>query len=79
MHYYFDKENYNNKNYTIKKSFSVTIFRKYISQYNLYLQSSDIQNLKVDDIRKLKINLQKTPILIMKNDLSFLMILNCST
>ncbi len=63
MHYYFDKENYDFKNYTIKKvsSFSKQ-FLQNIFPNILYLQGSDTHNLRIEDIRKLKINLQKTPL-----------------
>lgn len=63
MHYYFDKQNYDFKNYTIKNvsSFS-NQFLQNIFPNILYLHSSDIHNLRIEDIRKLKINLQKTPL-----------------
>ena len=70
MHYYFDKENYDLNNFTIKKKSSFSDqFLQNLYPNILYLQGSDINNLKIEDIRKLKINLQKTPL---NNDKRFI-------
>ena len=70
MHYYFDKENYDLNNCTIKKKSSFSDqFLQNLYPNILYLQGSDINNLKIEDIRKLKINLQKTPL---NNDRRFI-------
>lgn len=63
MHFYFDKANYDLDNYTINQK---SIFNKQFIQNLfpniLYLQGSNLQNLKIDDIRILKNKLQKTSI-----------------
>ena len=64
MHYYFDKDNYSEKeNIILKKNnfFKQNLSNTFPNIY--YLNGSDFKNIKIEDIRNLKNNLLKTPIL----------------
>ncbi len=64
MHYYFDKDNYSEKeNIILKKNnfFKQNLSNTFPNIY--YLNGSDFKNVKIEDIRNLKNNLLKTPIL----------------
>ncbi len=61
MHYYFNKDNYDEKNYLIIKENNI------FNQINenlypgiIYLDGSKLKNIKIDDIRNLKKDLLKT-------------------
>lgn len=64
MHYYYDKENYNQENLSICGD---TIFHKNFKDGtfpNIYfLDINNFKNIKVDDVRKLKQNLLKTSVI----------------
>ena len=64
MHYYFDKDNYSEKeNIILKKNnfFKQNLSNTFPNIY--YLNGSDFKNIKIEDIRNLKNNLLKKPIL----------------
>ncbi len=64
MHYYYDRENYNQENLSISEN---TIFHKNFKNdtfQNIYfLDINNFKNIKVDEIRKLKQNLLKTSVI----------------
>ena len=64
MHYYYDKENYNQENLSISEN---TIFHKNFKNdtfQNIYfLDINNFKNIKVDEVRKLKQNFLKTPVI----------------
>ena len=64
MHYYFDRNHYDDKNFNIldNTSFSSQNETNLFSNI-IYLGSSNFGNIKIDDIRLLKDTLSKTPIL----------------
>ena len=61
MHYYFNKNNYNEKNYLIIKENNIF---KQINENSypgiIYLDGSKLKNIKIDDIRNLRKDLLKT-------------------
>ena len=63
LHYIFDKVNYNLESYEIK---SITAFYSQflnnIYSNIIYLSGSDFKNIKIEDIRNLKIKISKTSI-----------------
>jgi len=64
MHYYFDKENYDKKQFKILDSNS-SFKKQYLNNVFpniIYLNSLIFSNVKVEEIRNLKANLLKTPI-----------------
>ena len=63
MHFYFDKKNYNEKNFTISKKdiFHNQLIKNIFSNI-LYINSSSYKNVKIDDMRKLKLDLLKPPL-----------------
>lgn len=63
MFSYFDQKNYDLKNFKILESSS--FYKKILQNIFpniIYLQGSDFKNIKIEDIRKLKYDLQKSPI-----------------
>ncbi len=63
MHYYYDRQNYDQKNMIIqKKSIFNTQFKENLFHNIIYLNGSIFQNTKIEDIRKLKNDLLKTTI-----------------
>lgn len=63
MFSYFDQKNYDLKNFKILESSS--FYKKILQNIFpniIYLQGSDFKNIKIEDIRKLKNDLQKSPI-----------------
>ena len=63
MFSYFDQKNYDLKNFKILESSN--IYKKILQNIFpniIYLQGSDFKNIKIEDIRKLKNDLQKSPI-----------------
>ena len=64
MHYYYDKENYNQENLSISEN---TIFHKNFKNdmfQNIYfLDINNFKNIKVDEVRKLKQNFLKTSVI----------------
>ncbi len=63
MHFYFDKKNYSEKNFTISKKdiFHNQLIKNIFSNI-LHINSSFYKNVKIDDIRKLKLDLLKPPL-----------------
>ena len=63
MHYYFDRENYDiKKKIILSKGKFHFQFLENIHSNIFYLDGSNYQSVKIEDIRKLKDNLQKTPL-----------------
>lgn len=63
MHYYFDKDNYDDINFSFKKD--TPFFHQNLNNLYpnlIYLEGLAFKNIKTDDIRKLKILLLKKPI-----------------
>ncbi|MEC7143579.1 MAG: AAA family ATPase, partial [Pseudomonadota bacterium] len=72
MHYYFDKKNYNeNENTFTNKSTFFNQFVENLFPNILYLNGSDNRNAKIDDIRSIINNLNKSPI---NNDKRFIIL-----
>ena len=72
MHYYFDKKTYNeNENTFANESFFLNQFIENLFPNILYLNGSDYRNVKVDDIRKIINDLNKSPI---KKDKRFIIL-----
>ena len=72
MHYYFDKKTYNeNENTFASESFFLNQFIENLFPNILYLNGSDYRNVKVDDIRKIINDLNKSPI---KKDKRFIIL-----
>lgn len=64
MHYYFDKENYDEKDFRIidDKSLFKNMYNNNLFPNIFYLNSSNFSKVRIDDIRILKENLLKTSI-----------------
>ena len=63
MHFFFDKNNYNENEFSININSSFNLqFKKNLHPNIIYLEGSDFKGAKIDDIRTLKNNLSKTPI-----------------
>lgn len=63
MHFYFDKDNYNEKNNTIlKKGFFSSQYKENLFPNINYLPGSAYKNVTIEDVRNLKNKLSKTPI-----------------
>ena len=63
LHFYFDKKNYDEKNKSIKINSSFHLqFRENVFSNIIYLDGSNFNSTKIDDIRILKKNLSKTPL-----------------
>ena len=72
MHYYFDKKTYNeNENTFASESFFLNQFIENLFPNILYLNGSDYKNVRIDDIRKIINDLNKTPI---KKDKRFIIL-----
>ena len=72
MHYYFDKKNYNvNENIFANESFFLNQFIENLFPNILYLNGSDYRNVRIDDIRKIINDLNKSPI---KKDKRFIIL-----
>ena len=72
MHYYFDKKTYNeNENTFASESFFLNQFIENLFPNILYLNGSDYRNVRIDDIRKIINDLNKSPI---KNDKRFIIL-----
>ena len=71
MHYYFDRNNYDENNFTFQKSKFHNQYLNNIFPNIVYLTGSDFKNVKVDDVRILKKNLNKSSIL---NDKRFIIL-----
>ena len=72
MHYYFDKKTYNeNENKFTSESFFLNQFIENLFPNILYLNGSDYRNVRVDDIRKIINDLNKSPI---KKDKRFIIL-----
>ena len=72
MHYYFDKKNYNeNENTFANESFFLNQFIENLFPNILYLNGSDYRNVRIDDIRKIINDLNKSPI---KKDKRFIIL-----
>ena len=64
MHYYFDKKTYNeNENTFASESFFLNQFIENLFPNILYLNGSDYRNVRIDDIRKIINDLNKSPII----------------
>ena len=64
MHYYFDKKTYNeNENTFTSESFFLNQFIENLFPNILYLNGSDYRNVRIDDIRKIINELNKSPII----------------
>ena len=64
MHFYFDKLNYDEKKNTFKKKNSFYIqFSENLFPNIFHLEGENFKNVKIDDIRKLKKDLQKTSLI----------------
>ena len=64
LHYYYDKENYNDENNIIdSKSVFHNQFINNLFPNIIYLSDNNFVNMKIDEIRKLKQDLLKTPII----------------
>ena len=64
MHYYFDKKTYNeNENTFANESFFLNQFIENLFPNILYLNGSDYRNVRIDDIRKIINELNKSPII----------------
>ncbi len=63
MHFFFDKNNYNENEFSININSSFNLqFKKNLHPNIIYLEGSDFKGAKIDDIRTLKNNLSKAPI-----------------
>ena len=72
MHYYFDKKNYNEtENTFVNESFFLNQFIENLFPNILYLNGSDYRNVRIDDIRKIINDLNKSPI---KKDKRFIIL-----
>ena len=72
MHYYFDKKTYNeNENTFASESFFLNQFIENLFPNILYLNGSDYRNVRIDDIRKIINDLNKSPI---KKDKRFIIL-----
>ena len=72
MHYYFDKKTYNeNENTFANESFFLNQFIENLFPNILYLNGSDYKNVRIDDIRKIINDLNKSPI---KKDKRFIIL-----
>ena len=72
MHYYFDKKTYNeNENIFANESFFLNQFIENLFPNILYLNGSDYRNARIDDIRKIINDLNKSPI---KKDKRFIIL-----
>ena len=72
MHYYFDKKTYNeNENTFTSESFFLNQFIENLFPNILYLNGSDYRNVRIDDIRKIINDLNKSPI---KKDKRFIIL-----
>ena len=72
MHYYFDKKTYNeNENIFANESFFLNQFIENLFPNILYLNGSDYRNVRIDDIRKIIYDLNKSPI---KKDKRFIIL-----
>ena len=72
MYYYFDKKNYDVKNFEIAESSNLrNKLLQNIFPNIIHLQGSVLKNVKMEDIRKLKNDLQKPPI---NNDKRFIIL-----
>ena len=72
MHYYFDKKTYNeNENTFVNESFFLNQFIENLFPNILYLNGSDYRNVRIDDIRKIINDLNKSPI---KKDKRFIIL-----
>ena len=72
MHYYFDKKTYNeNENKFTSESFFLNQFIENLFPNILYLNGSDYRNVRIDDIRKIINDLNKSPI---KKDKRFIIL-----
>ena len=72
MHYYFDKKTYNEKENTFtNKSVFFNQFIENLFPNILYLNGSDYRNVRIDDIRRIINDLNKSPI---KNDKRFIIL-----
>ena len=72
MHYYFDKKTYNeNENTFANESFFFNQFIENLFPNILYLKGSDYRNVRIDDIRKIINDLNKSPI---KKDKRFIIL-----
>ena len=72
MHYYFDRKTYNeNENISSNESFFLNQFIENSFPNILYLNGSDYRNVRVDDIRKIINDLNKSPI---KKDKRFIIL-----
>ena len=64
MHYYFDRENYNQENLSIYGNTTFHTNFKNNTFPNIYfININNFKNIKVDDVRKLKQNLLKTSVI----------------
>ena len=64
LHFYFDKQNYNEKdNYINDKSIFHNQFINDLFPNIIYFESFNLKKINIDDIRKLKKNLLKKPII----------------
>ena len=72
MHYHFNKKTYNeNENTFTNKSFFLNQFIENLFPNILYLNGSDYRNVRIDDIRKIINDLNKSPI---KKDKRFIIL-----
>ena len=72
MHYYFDKKTYNeNENTFANESFFLNQFIENLFPNILYLNGSDYRNVRIDDIRKIINDLNRSPI---KKDKRFIIL-----
>ena len=64
MHFFFDKSNYDvNTNTIIKKGNFSSLYLQNAFPNLIYLKGSNFKNIKIDDIRILKNNLLKSPVM----------------
>ena len=64
MHYYYDRENYNQENLSISGNTTFhTIFKNDTFPNIYFLNINNFKNIKVDEVRKLKQNLLKTSVI----------------
>ena len=72
MHYYFDKKTYNeNENTFVNESVFLNQFIENLFPNIMYLNGSDYRNVRIDDIRKIINDLNKSPI---KKDKRFIIL-----
>ena len=72
MYYYFDNKNYDkDKNIILSKSNFYNQFVENQFPNIIYLSGSDFKNVRIDDIRKIRVILNKTPII---NDRRFIIL-----